>query len=608
MRDQRNHEFVKIGIHGVVIVALASVVMFANLGGTRLWDRDEPRNAGCALEMMQRGDWVVPVFNAELRAHKPVLLYWLIISAYNTFGVNEFAARFWSAALAIGTALATYGMGRRLFNANVGLWAGIVLASSLMYVMAGRIATPDSALIFLSTAATLVYVLGAFPADGTYFPRRWATVAAMYGLMGLAVLAKGPVGAVLPSAVIGMFLLIVRLPDFARPAGMSAWRWWLLSSLRPFAPGHFLRTCWSMRPLTAVAVVLAVAGPWYAWVGWRTDGEFLRVFFWDHNLGRAAHPMEGHAGGPWFYPVAILVGFFPWSVFAAPVIADVTASVRKKASWAPSCLFAVCWIGVYVALFSLARTKLPSYVTPCYPALALLTACFIQHWIRDTAAGWRHWPAGGIVTLGVVGLVMVAAIPFAAQRLFPGETWLAAVGLVPLAGAVAAFIFQRRQRFSQAAWTVAVTAVAFATALFGWAAARLDRHQQNHLLWAAIQRAGGAPRIGAFGRLEPTWIFYGGRPIDELALDATGAEESRAGTWRPKPRPSAAEFFGQGQDRFIITTDRRWDELRAVLPSHAAVLAECPLFLRRERLLLVGAASSAAKTARAGRETAGPLH
>jgi len=608
MDDQRNHGSVSTGIHVGIILAIAALVLFTNLGGSRLWDRDEPRNAGCALEMMQRGDWGVPVFNAELRAHKPVLLYWLIISAYHAFGVNEFAARFWSAALAVGTALATYGIGRRLFDARVGLWAAVILVSSLMFAMAGRIATPDSTLIFLSTAALLVYVLGAFPADGTYFPRRWATVAAMYGLMGLAVLAKGPVGAVLPTAVLGVFLLIVRLPEMARPTGQPAWRWWLLRCLRPFAPRHFLRTCWSMRPLTAVFIVLAVAGPWYAWVGWRTEGEFLRVFFLDHNLGRAAQTMEGHSGGPWFYPVAILVGFFPWSVFAAPIVADVVARIRRSASWATGYTFAVCWIGVYVGLFSLAQTKLPSYVTPCYPALALLTACFIRHWTRGVAVGWPRWPAAAVVTLGLVGLVIVVAISLASHKYLPGETWLAAIGLIPLAGAVVAFFFQRGQRFPQAAWTVAATAVAFTTALFCWTAARVDRHQQNHLLLAAIERAGGNPRVGAFGRLEPTWIFYGGRPIDELTLDAGDGEEAGTSPWKPKPRPLAAEFFGQGQDRFIITTDRRWNQLRAALPPQAAVVAECPLFLRRERLLLVGLPPSAPRTAQASREQPAPRH
>jgi hypothetical protein len=174
-------------------------------------------------------------------------------------------------------------------------------------------------------------------------------------------------------------------------------------------------------------------------------------------------------------------------------------------------------------------------------------------------------------------------------------------------GAAIAFLRQRGQRVPQAAWTVAATAVAFTTAVFSWAAVRVDRHQQNQVLLAAINRAVGSPRVGAYGRLEPTWIFYGGRPIDELTLDASGTESSQTGTWKPRPRLPAAEFFSQGRDCLIITTDRRWTQLRAVLPQDATIVAECPLFLRRERLLLVGALSPDARTARGCPKTPVPL-
>jgi hypothetical protein len=144
----------------------------------------------------------------------------------------------------------------------------------------------------------------------------------------------------------------------------------------------------------------------------------------------------------------------------------------------------------------------------------------------------------------------------------------------------------------------------FTTAMFGWAVLRVDRHQQNQRLLTMIERAGGHPQIGAFGRLEPTWVFYGGRPIAELTLDPAAAAGA-TGPWKPKPRPLAPDFFGRGQDRFIITTDRSWDQLRAALPPQAAVLAECPLFLRRDRLLLIGVAP---QTAHSNREPASPRH
>src|SRR5262245_26270222 len=147
-----------------LVIAVAALVMLTNLGGPRLWDRDEPRNAGCALEMLARQDWVVPWFNGELRAHKPVLLYWCIMVSYSALGVSEFSARLPSALCAIGTTLCAYSIGRRLFGLRAGVWAGIALATSLMFVVAGRAATPDALLIFCTTLALAIYVRGTFRA------------------------------------------------------------------------------------------------------------------------------------------------------------------------------------------------------------------------------------------------------------------------------------------------------------------------------------------------------------------------------------------------------------------------------------------------------------
>ncbi len=122
----------------LLIVCLAGVVFFTNLGKAQFWDRDEPRNAGCAAEMMQRGDLVVPIFNDELRHQKPVLLYWLMIGAFQVFGFSEFAARIPSAVLAIGSVLATWGIARRLAGANVAVWSAVILSTSLMFDVAAR--------------------------------------------------------------------------------------------------------------------------------------------------------------------------------------------------------------------------------------------------------------------------------------------------------------------------------------------------------------------------------------------------------------------------------------------------------------------------------------
>src|SRR5688572_7883158 len=142
--------------HVILLLAICALTFFVNLGGPRLWDRDEPRNAGCAREMLQRSDLIVPTFNGELRGQKPVLLYWCLMAAYSAFGDNEFAARLPSALCAIGTVICTYLMGRRLFGPQAGVWAGIAIGTSLMFGMAGRAATPDSLLIFCTTLAMTI--------------------------------------------------------------------------------------------------------------------------------------------------------------------------------------------------------------------------------------------------------------------------------------------------------------------------------------------------------------------------------------------------------------------------------------------------------------------
>lgn len=577
--------------HQALIVVVAATVFFTNLGGPRLWDRDEPRNAGCAAEMYAAGDWAVPVFNAELRPHKPVLLYWLQMLAYHVFGVNEFAARFWSALCGIGTALATYHIGRRLFNAEVGLWAALILSSTMIFGVLARAATPDSVLIFFGTLALLVYVVATFrpedqpdlspPKRATQpdgYPTSRTTLALMYGLMGLGVLTKGPVGLVLPTAVIGMFLLIVRLPEVPGPGPGASGVWGrvrrLAAALRPFAPGHFLRTCWSMKPVTALAASMAVALPWYLWVGVKTKGAFLEGFFLTHHLHRTLHPMEGHHGPVAYYPIALALGFLPWSAFGMPALIDATRRIRRDDPWKRGLVFVACWVCVYIGVFTLAQTKLPNYIAPAYPAAALITALFVYHLTRGTALVAGLWLRLGLGALALLGLGMLAGLPIAAHFFLPGDEWLGLVGLIPLAGAAACYAYLRKGRVRAATAGFAVMATLLATTLFGWVAARVDAHRTSHVLLSAIQQnAASTPRIASFGCQEPSWIFYARQPIQLLPADGLSR---------------LSDYFAAGTDRFVITTDAIYAHVKAELPEDIVVLEKTPYFLKDENLLVLG--------------------
>src|SRR5258706_3941403 len=185
-----------------------------------------------------------------------------------------------------------------------------------------------------------------------------------------------------------------------------------------------------MRPVLAIIMVLLVAAPWYIAVGTKTDGTFLKEFFLTHNLDRATSSMEGHRGGPWYYPLAMLVGCFPWSIFAIPLALETFHRLRFRDKQADGYLFATCWVCVWVGVFSIAKTKLPSYVTPCYPALALLGGCFVQNLQQRTLVIHRYWPAVSLLTLAIAGNALMLGIALAAKKYLPGETNFAIIGLI----------------------------------------------------------------------------------------------------------------------------------------------------------------------------------
>jgi 4-amino-4-deoxy-L-arabinose transferase-like glycosyltransferase len=578
----------------LVVIIIAAVVMLTNLGGPRLWDRDEPRNAGCAAEMMAHGDWVVPVFNAEMRTHKPVLLYWLMIAAYSAFGVNEFAARFPSALLTIGTALCTCEMGRRLFSQRAGMWAGIVIATSLMLVVAGRAATPDATLIFCSTLAMTLFV-GAIPAvsgnpnEGCQVNLSWSRAMGIFGAMGLAALAKGPVGILLPTATIALFQVISARRNVA--AAPDGWRERFLDFASKFVPKQVWKAAWQLRPITALLVTLAVAAPWYIWVGIRTDGEFLRGFFLEHNLGRALNTMEGHRGNVLFYPLTLLIGMFPWSVFAVPLIIDVTQRVRRSEGVQPGYVLALCWLVVYLGVFSVAKTKLPSYITPCYPAVAMMLGSFIDRWLAGQVHVPRIWLQAACLVLALVGLTMLIAIPLVVREKLPGEEWLGIIGLIPLVAGVSTWWLVRAQRTRSAAWCFAGAATASATLLFAVGAQRVDQHQYSHQLLEVISQR-PSPRIAAYACLEPSWVFYGGRPIDEITVGEVGPTHSpyvvRRDGWVPKPKVSIDDVVASGENAVVITTGKQLAAAKKLLPNDFKVLKRVPLFLKDDELVLLG--------------------
>lgn len=596
----------QLSIHLSLLLVIAGGIFFTNLGGASLWDRDEPRNAGCANEMMLRGDWVVPTFNDELRYQKPVLLYWFMMSAYALFDVGEFAARFWSAVLGVGTVLLTWGIGRRLFHPTVGLLAGILLASSLMFDVAARAATPDSVLIFFSTLAIYLYVIGTFVRvedeegdesfvdlrdEDCWFPRRWWMAALIYAAMSVAVLAKGPVGIVLPCAIIGMFLLIMRLPALDK----QSWKvqGWLgklvISCFRPFHPWHFLKTCWSMQLWMAVLMLALIAAPWYVLVGMRTDWDFTRIFFLSENFGRATTPFENHAGGWWYYPVTLLIGFFPWSVFWIPTALSVDRELTHRRDASFPLIFLLCWVGVQVVLFSLASTKLPSYVTPCYPALALLTGWALTRWATGESRISERWFGWAQLSCVLSGLLLMAGLVYLCAKVLGGSWWLPGLAAIPIFSGLAGWWFTRQEQPRQAVTAAVVGGVLFCFGLFGFGTQAVSGYQTGPDFFQVLKNQDLPIPVATYRCMESSWVVYANRPIFELAQAAPSGEEffHRENWWDPKPRVTPETFVNTYGSAIFITTDEHVEELQRRLPPGYQVVQQTRYFLRDRQLLML---------------------
>ncbi len=551
--------------------------------------------------MMDRHDWVTPYFNGRLFGHKPPLMYWCQIAAYHLLGTTEFAARFFSAVFGIGTMLLTYELGRFLFNRRVGLWAAIVLGSCVNFALIARAATPDVHLTFFCSLAMLVLVRGRprhvgmageqepgmrelFPSSAgpttpppswqPALPLRWGVYAIAYAALGLAVLVKGPiVGGIVPIAVWGMFLLIEqRRRGLPQESSLPQSRW--RQAIAWFSPRYFFKTAWRMRPITATAMILLVAGPWYAWVGIRTNGEFLREFFLVHNFGRAAQAMDSHSGPIYYYLIAVCIGTFPWCVLLGPTIGNLVRAIRLHDPQRSAYVLLACWAGVWIGILSLAGTKLPSYIIPCYPAIAILFASHIDRWFNAVEPKkCQHWLRAAWGTIAAAGVGILVAVPVITRIYLSGEWTPALVGTIPIAGAFAGLWLSERGDARRSLVTLAIVGVAFCVGLLGFAVLPINAHQ-NSLMFTefARQHSAGQPHIASHNYLPPSLVYYHHGPIQ------------RAGT-----SEEISQFFAANpRDAFLITTDRCYKGLSGNLPADVIVLKRDRRFLRSGEVVLLG--------------------
>jgi 4-amino-4-deoxy-L-arabinose transferase-like glycosyltransferase len=363
-------------------IAIAGIVVFWRLGYPSLMDPDEAHYAELTREMVQAGNWLVPLLDGVPYIDKPILFHWLQGASIAVLGESEFAARLPSALAALALIGITRWVGIALFGAAVGEWGAIMFATIPATFALASIGLMDMVFTaFLFGAVGCLLVAAREPRAGIE--------RAGYALLALAVMTKGPVALL----VVGLFC-------------GAAWA----------AGGELRVRVQRLHWKSGLLLAALAASPWFIWMYVRYGQAFIEGYVLAGNLYYFTQPasFSGRAISHVFYARAVAGGFFPWSVIAAGRAVDLVGRRRRAAPLTADERLLWLWAAVVIAFFSLARFKLDHYVFPAAPAICLIAA---KAW-HDAAAEARS--RAGAVRLCVLGLgaLLVVAGTFASVYLF----------------------------------------------------------------------------------------------------------------------------------------------------------------------------------------------
>lgn len=465
-----------------VVFFIPAVLFFFRLDALPFYIVDEARNAEAAREMLERSDFLVPTYNYELRTDKPPLHYWIFILGYKLLGVSELSSRIGSAIIGLATVLLVYLFTVKVLNRKIALISASLLPTCLYSFLIFRMAVPDPYLVFFSTLALFSFYIGIV--NNTY-----KYILIFYISIGLAVLTKGPVGFILPFGVAFTFIFFREMltPSHSDTKGVPQLLFSAVKSLKVFL---------TSRHIIGFLIAGAIAIPWYVIVSMKTGGKFASGFFLHHNIGRFLTSYEGPEG-PFFTPLFLLLGFFPWSFFTIQVL---ISSYKEKRE--PLMLFLSLWVILHLIFYSLSATKLPQYLIPVYPALSILTAKYLSQGMpykRVSAAFISIFGLSACIALFILGNKY-------AKELMP---WVAFLGIPFLIGGV--IVLLRDRHIPQ---TIAVSTLVFLLLVSGWFMPTSEKYfipkKIGSIIEEQTQKSGGEliHAVYSYKYYDPAFEFY----------------------------------------------------------------------------------------------------
>jgi 4-amino-4-deoxy-L-arabinose transferase-like glycosyltransferase len=320
----------------LVLLVVPGLLLYPSLD-FHLFEPDEGRYAQIPREMLDRGEWIVPYLQGEPYLDKPPMFYWLIGLSYRVLGVQDWSARLVPAIAVHLCILLVYFLGRRLLGEQPAFWGGLVLSLAPGFLSVGRLLVMDS-LLSLWVSLSIFAAFEALRCARLQWS--WWLVSA--AACGLGVLTKGPIA------------LVLWLP----PLLAYAWLSGRFCRVGLAAAGSFL------------GIVLLVALPWYVAICVKLP-EFAGEFFWKHNVLRFFQPFD-HLEPFWYYVPLLLGGLLPATLLLVPALRFLFSSDPQTAGQRSSELGFVLLAGGWCVLFfSLSGCKLPTYILPAFPFLAL---------------------------------------------------------------------------------------------------------------------------------------------------------------------------------------------------------------------------------------------
>jgi 4-amino-4-deoxy-L-arabinose transferase-like glycosyltransferase len=371
-------------------------------------DRDESRYAQATKQMMESGDFLDIRLGDVPRYVQPAGIYWLQAIATAPFGgpgAQIWAYRLPSILAALASVLVLAWFGTRIASPAVGVAGALLLATSVLFAIEAHIAKIDATLLLSVIVAQGSLYLSL---EGKERGRFIGWPLAFWAALGAGTLLKGPI----ILAVVGLTALV--------------YAYW----------NRNFKMLLRLRPLLGVAVLIALVAPWLIAITLKTKGEFLSVAIGQSIGGKLAGTSDRHAGLPGYHTILFMLTFFPGIVLAG--LGGAYAWFHRKDRLAR---FLIAWAVPTWLLFEIVPTKLPHYILPTLPAIALLVALSLKEGralLSTQAARWAHRVTG---ILFVIAALVLAALPFAASKVLglPSQlpSFVAAAGVfaVLLAGA-----------------------------------------------------------------------------------------------------------------------------------------------------------------------------